>query len=96
MVDNRAYNGSLQHNPFNFQTFGIQGWRLLVNGEQVPSEAYHFGNAMSKGVIPEVGKPFLDLFTNTGNASPGSGALIDEAAFKGGSFIIARDLTPDG
>ena len=35
-VDNKAFSGSYTHNPFNFQTFGVNYIALLVDGMQVP------------------------------------------------------------
>lgn len=42
MVSSKAYNGSRDKNPFNFQHFNLQRFSLSVNGMQIPSQALEF------------------------------------------------------
>lgn len=38
MVHGAAYNGDVTRNPFYFKNFGLQTPKMLVNGEEYPSE----------------------------------------------------------
>ena len=38
MVHGESYNGDITRNPFYFETFGLQTPKMLVNGEEYPSE----------------------------------------------------------
>ena len=38
MVHGEAYNGDITRNPFYFEKFGLQTPKMLVNGEEYPSE----------------------------------------------------------
>lgn len=40
MTRAKAYNGSLAHNPFQFETFGLSRMTVYVNGVSVPVEPY--------------------------------------------------------
>ena len=91
LVDSSGFNGSLHHNPFNFQHFEVRHIILRKNGQPVPFqdidldfENDHFFEG------------YLSLLHGTGrlfkNINQGIQPLKD---FKNGYAIYAFDLTPD-
>ena len=91
LVDSSGFNGSLHHNPFNFQHFEVRHIILRKNGQPVPFqdidldfENDHFFEG------------YLSLLHGTGrlfkNINQGIQPLKD---FKNGYAIYSFDLTPD-
>jgi hypothetical protein len=90
LVSNRAFNGSLKHNPFNFQHFDLNHLSLYAGGMQYPN----------KPLKPDFEsnlflRSYMTLFegTNLLNADKGHG--ITRNAYKNGCVLYAFDLTPD-
>ncbi|XP_074115789.1 uncharacterized protein F54H12.2-like [Cotesia typhae] len=91
-VDNRAYNGSKTHNPFNFQTFSLNYLCLYIDGQQV----------LGRALQPEFGKDnyseveaYNTLFSGTGVHFGNTGSWITRLDYQYGSTLYAFDLTPD-
>ena len=90
LVSNRAFNGSLKCNPFNFQHFDLNHLSLYAGGLQYPN----------KPLKPDFEsnlylRSYMTLFegTNLLNADKGHGITRD--SYKNGYTLYAFDLTPD-
>jgi len=91
MVDNDAFNGSYEKNPFNFKTYGLTSLKLLLDGNQQQSvkpieldfDEHRFIEA------------YMSLFSGTGKQLKDEGTDIDRTDFPKGYAIYAFDLTPD-
>ena len=90
MVSNKAFNGDLGANPFNFQHFNLSEIALLVNGKSYPGPAYRpdFGSGHFL-------RDYMDLMETFGyyNSDDTNGLTMKE--FSGGYTIYAFDRTPD-
>lgn len=90
-VDNKAFNGDFQMNPFNFQNYKINYLSLYVDGAQIPS----------KPLQPDFTKNYLyvdafqTLFSGTGIHFLNDGNSIDRNNYRDGYCLFAFDLTPD-
>lgn len=91
MVDNDAYTGAKEKDPFNFKHNDITSYSLYVNGTPVPNETivtdFTGGNQFSRA--------YASIYSATGILHTSQGNLISLEQFKNGCFIIASDLTPD-
>ena len=89
MVENEAFYGKQQKNPYNFQHFMLKSANLRVNGESVPSEP----------IAPDFNRDlflreYIDFYRNIGiDLSDETGNMITPAQFKGGSYFMAFDLS---
>ena len=89
MVENEAFYGKQQKNPYNFQHFMLKRANLRVNGESVPSEP----------ISPDFDRDlflreYADFYRNIGiDLSDETGNMITPAQYKRGSFFMAFDLT---
>lgn len=90
MVTNAAYNGSLAHNPFNFEHFNLDEIALLVNGESTPGPPYRPDFTKKLYV-----RDYMDLMEVFGyyNSDDTNGLTLKE--FGSGYTIYAFDRTPD-
>lgn len=91
LVDNEAFNGSLQRNPFNFQHFNLNEIALYMDGQQQHSikplhPDYENNNYISA---------YLSLFTGTGKINRDDGNFIDRSEYADGYALYAFDLSPD-
>lgn len=93
MVDNEAYAGKRNLNPFNFKHNKISQYHLLVNGVQIPNEPYEFDYSKSDNPIST--RAYQSLFKDTGIHYFDRGHQISKKFFDNGCFIIATDLTAD-
>lgn len=92
MVDNDAYAGTRNLNPFNFKHNNIAQYHLLVNGVQVPNEPYEFDYSVDPPIST---RGYQSLFKDTGIHYFDRGHQISKTFFDNGCFIIASDLTTD-
>ncbi|XP_024943664.1 uncharacterized protein F54H12.2-like [Cephus cinctus] len=90
-VDNKAFNGNYQLNPFNFKNYRINFLSLYVDGVQVPSKALQtdFGKS---GLYVDA---YHTLFSGTGIHFLNEGNSISRNAYAGGYCLFVFDLTPD-
>lgn len=93
MVDNDAYTGTRNLNPFEFKHNNISRFNLLINGVQSPQEPIEFNYTDIDAPISTRG--YQSLFKDTGIHYFDRGHQIDKAFFDGGCFILACDLTSD-
>lgn len=91
MIDNDAYTGNKEKNPFEFKHNHLNSFSLFVNGTPVPNETiltdFTSGSQFTKA--------YASIFSATGILHSSQGNLITKDQFKNGSFLIASDLTPD-
>jgi hypothetical protein len=89
-VDNDAYNGSFNKNPFNFKNYDINYVALYMNGQQVPGKPLQPNFQRKKFV-----KSYMTLFTSLNKAGQDEGNNISHKEYPQGYTLFAFDLTPD-
>lgn len=91
MIDNDAYNGVKNKNPFNFKHNNIESFSLFVNGVQHPTDTIitDFQNSDISA------RAYSSLFSTTGTLHTSNGGLITKKMFGNGYFILGFDLTND-
>jgi hypothetical protein len=89
-VDNRAFNGDLARNPFNFQHFSLRSLSVYLDGQQTSIKplALDFTNG-------QYITSYLGLFNGIGKDNRDEGNDIDREEFANGYALYAFDLTPD-
>jgi len=90
-VSNRAYNGDLTLNPFNFQHFNVNFLVLFVDGEQIPSKPLQ-PDFTSIGQYVQC---YHTLFSGIGTHYEDDGNDISLEEYPNGYCLFAFDLTPD-
>ena len=90
LVDNTAYNGVFNRNPFNFQNFNVSQIGVFVNGESKPMKALQLNFAQSQYL-----KGYLSLFLGTGNLYHDKGLQIQRQDYPQGYTLYAFDFSPD-
>src|ERR1700690_232519 len=90
-VDNDAFNGNYQKNPFNCKHYHLTQLKIYLDGQQQnhikPLEP-NFGGHQYIGA-------YMSLFSGTGKLNKDEGNGIERDDFPGGYAIYAFDLTPD-
>jgi hypothetical protein len=90
LVENKAFNGDKDKNPFNFHHFGIDYLALNVAGKQVPAKPLQpdFTN-------DQYTRSYVSLFSGTGYMGHDRGNQISREEYAKGFTLFAFDLTPD-
>ena len=93
LVDNDAYSGSYNKNPFNFKHNKVNYLSLHCNGESIPWRPLRpkFGDDSESGHI----LAYQTLFQGTNIQHKDQGIQIDREDYVGGTTLYAFDLTPD-
>lgn len=91
-VDNKAFNGAKNLNPFNFQNYGINFLSLYVDGAQVPSKPLQ---PKFNATNPQYVEAYHTLYSGTGMHFMNEGNDIDRTDYPNGYCLFAFDLTPD-
>ena len=91
LVSNRAFNGHLTSNPFNFQHFGLSEIALYLDGQQ---------QHMVRPIQPNYGlrqyiRAYDSLFSGTGKLCKDEGLDISRDDYGDGYALYAFDLTAD-
>ena len=89
-VENTAYNGQSDQNPFNFQHFDMDFMALYVDGVQVPSKPLAPKLDSNEDVLS-----YASLFMGTGQMGRDDGNEISREEYANGFTLFAFDLTPD-
>uniref|UniRef100_A0A6V7KRU0 Uncharacterized protein n=1 Tax=Bracon brevicornis TaxID=1563983 RepID=A0A6V7KRU0_9HYME len=91
-VDNAAFNGNKDKNPFDFQNWGINFLSLYVDGAQVRGRPL-MPNFDSDCHLDA--ESYNTLFSGTGIHFADHGMDISRAEYRDGYCLFAFDLTPD-
>lgn len=92
MVKASAAAGHYGENPFNFEHFGVNTMRLVVNGLDVPRGGLKFDWINEP---PKINDSLAELYTNIGVYRTDRGCSVNRDGYAGGQFIVGFDLTPD-
>lgn len=91
LIDSGAFNGDLNKNPFNFQSFEVGHIALRKNGQPIPFEGIDLD--YDEDLVLQ---GYLTLLHGTGRLFKNSDQSIDPFTdFKNGHAIYVFDLTPD-
>jgi len=91
MVENQAFNGSYERNPFNFKHFNLSSIKIYVDGQahsNIKPIECDFDNHQSL-------MGYLSLFTGSGKYRRDEGLDIDREEYENGYTLFAYDLSPD-
>ena len=91
MVNNQAFNGSYDRNPFNFKHFNLSSIKIYVDGQihnNIKPIECDFTNHQSLA-------GYLSLFTGSGKYRRDEGLDIDRQQYENGYTLFAYDLSPD-
>ena len=90
MIENKAFNGDKEKNPFNFQHFDADYLALHVDGKQVPSKPLtpDFANGLCT-------RSYALLFTGTGYMGHDRRNQISCEEYAKGFTLFAFDLSAD-
>ena len=90
-VDNDAFNGNYQRNPFNFKHYNLTQLKLYLDGQQ----QHHVRPLEPNFAEHQYIGAYMSLFSGTGKLQKDEGNAINRTDFPGGYAIYAFDLTPD-
>lgn len=90
-VLNKAFNGDVSANPFNFHHHSINHLSLYVDGRQIPSKPLQ---PKFNGSVNTV-ESYHTLFSGTGIHFQNEGIDISRSDYAAGYCLFAFDLTPD-
>lgn len=92
MVDEDAYNGHVQKNPFNFKHNSIKSMSAYYNGKLYPSKPYKMDFVVGKTAL----KPYWDLFAHTGQLKDKNPTLdVTFNDYLDGYTLFAHNFAPD-
>jgi len=84
LVTNRAFNGHLQSNPFNFQHFNLSEIGLYLDGQQQHAV---------RPIQPIYTRAYDSLFAGTGKLYKDEGLFVSREDYDKGYALYAFDLT---
>jgi hypothetical protein len=90
LVDNRAYNGDRERNPFNFQHFSLTEIGLYLDGQLYGLKPLKLDYAAGRYIAAYAG-----LFGGTNKINRDEGNDISRSDYSNGYALYAYDLTPD-
>ena len=90
-VDNDAFNGTFEKNPFHAKNNGINFLAIYVDGRQVPAKPLQ-PNFETGHYI----RSYVNLFSATGKHAQDEGNELTRDDFGNGYTFFGFDLTPDG
>ncbi len=91
-VDNTAFSGSFNSNPFNFQHYNVASVAIHVDGEQIPATPLR---PMFTGASLNYVRAYHTLFSGTNKMHQDQGNEITRFDYGSGYTLYAFDLTPD-
>ena len=93
LVDNDAFNGAYDKNPFNFKHYNMTSLVLNVAGKQIPSKPLklNFTEPAGNSYI----MAYYTLFAGTNKTGRDEGNSISRQDYNNGYTLFAFDLTPD-
>ena len=90
MVDNDAFTGSYEKNPFAFKHYDLEFLAVYVDGQQFPSKPLQPNFEAGSAV-----REFYQLAMTTGRHLKNQALSIDRGDFLNGYTLYAFNLTPD-
>jgi hypothetical protein len=90
LVDNRAYNGDRQRNPFNFHHFSLTEIGIYLDGQLHGLKPLKLDFAAGRFIAAYAG-----LFGGTNKINRDEGNDISRSDYANGYALYAYDLTPD-
>ena len=90
LVSNKAFNGAIDANPFNFKHYDVNYMALYVDGVQYPTKPLTPSFSDNQYL-----RSYMTLFEGTGLLHDNRGQGIDRGKYKGGFALYAFDLTAD-
>ena len=91
LVDNTAFNGAFDRNPFNFHHYNLMEISVYSDGQQqygIKPLTTDFANELYV-------RAYNTLFSGTGKVFKDEGNAMDRTTFSKGYALYAFDLTPD-
>ncbi|KAI0230293.1 hypothetical protein LSAT2_019326 [Lamellibrachia satsuma] len=89
-IDNDAYNGAYDKNPFHAKNNAISFHAVYVDGRQIPSKPFQPNFADDLFV-----RSYMSLFTSTGKIWQDEGNGLTRSDYRDGYTFFGFDLTPD-
>lgn len=89
-VDNNAYNGAYNKNPFNFKHYNMTSLSLQIDGQEQACNPIHTNFETS-----EIIRAYMSLFMDTGKAFRDEDIDISRDEYTGGFTLVCFDCTPD-
>jgi hypothetical protein len=89
-VDNDAFNGRYNKNPFNFKNYRITNVTVQIDGHEQPAKPLDCDFVHKK-----IAAAYMSLFTGTGKAFKDEDIDITREDFVNGYALFCFDLTPD-
>ena len=89
LVDNKAFAGSLDKNPFNFKHYNASYMSVSVNGRSFPNQPFIFNFDKDQYI-----RGFNTLFENTGRLGRNEGS-ISRTDYSQGFFLTCLNLASD-
>lgn len=90
IVDNKAFNGDIKLNPFEFKNCGLNYLAVHVGGEQIPWAPLRPSFATNNYI-----RAYYTQFTGGDGIGTDTGHGISRDDFKNGHSLYCFDLTPD-
>ena len=90
LVDNRAYNGDRERNPFNFQHFSLTEIAIYLDGQLHGLKPLKLDFDAGRYIAAYAG-----LFGGTNKINRDEGNDVSRSDFANGYALYAYDLTPD-
>ena len=89
-LDNRAFNGDLARNPFNFQHFRLRQLAVYLDGQQIGIKPTALDYENRQYITS-----YMSLFNGIGKDNRDEGNDIDRVEYANGFALYAFDLSPD-
>lgn len=90
LVDNRAYNGDRERNPFNFQHFSLTEISVYLDGQLHGLKPLKLNFTSNRYI-----DAYASLFSGTNKMNRDEGNVISRSDYATGYTLFAYDLTPD-
>ncbi|XP_070800903.1 uncharacterized protein F54H12.2-like [Pituophis catenifer annectens] len=89
-VDNAAFSGDYERNPFNFQHYNVNFCALYCDGEQIPAKPLQPDYEHNLFV-----REYMQFLQTSGKAMKDRSVLINREEFNNGYTLYCFDLSPD-
>jgi hypothetical protein len=89
-VDNRAFNGDLARNPYNFQHYNLKSLSVYLDGQN-----HGVRPLVSDFEINQYISAYMSMFSSTGKVNRDEGNAISRSDYPQGYALYAFDLSSD-